>query len=188
MKRGQIIFWSIVGITAIGGGIFVWNRYFRKPKEDKKEPIEPEVSIETPSVSVFPLKQGSKSSEVSSLQSALNSLGANLTVDGDFGSKTRGAIEKINLSWYPVTKTIYDTILKKASSGLSQNAIVYAKGNAVLYTSPSVEQKYATIMLKDGDQIGWFDKEYDSFWSVVTRRIQNVDKKFYVRTSLLKTK
>lgn len=49
----------------------------------------------------FPLKIGSYGFRVSLLQSALNKLGASLTIDGKFGAKTYDAIgEHGGLSWY----------------------------------------------------------------------------------------
>ena len=76
----------------------------------------------------FPLKVGSYGYKVSLLQSALNTLGSSLTVDGKFGNKTYDAVgEHGELKWYtwnyaceigywcPLPKDGYDDILSNAS-------------------------------------------------------------------------
>lgn len=57
-------------------------------------PAAPAAAPATGLVSGSPsLKVGSKGAQVSALQSALNGLGATLTVDGDFGAKTDAAVK-----------------------------------------------------------------------------------------------
>ena len=74
----------------------------------------------------LPMKVGSYGYKVSLLQSALNKLGASLTVDGKFGNATFDAIgENGGLSWYSWTplglyweeldKEEYDEILENAT-------------------------------------------------------------------------
>jgi len=108
-----IIGGSLFGITM---GYFAFKIY--RANRDKKNAIEG-VTIENEAVEgtidentqssvgakesrdSFPLKVGSYGYRVSLLQSALNKLGASLTVDGKMGAKTYDAIgEHGGLSWF----------------------------------------------------------------------------------------
>lgn len=71
----------------------------------------------------FPMKVGSYGNRVMILQSALNNLGASLTVDGKFGQNTYKAISDYSGEWgrlcrigfsCGLTKDEYDAVLKKA--------------------------------------------------------------------------
>ena len=107
-----IIGGSLFGITI---GYFAFKIY--RANRDKKNAIEG-VTIENDAIEgiidentqssvgakesrdSFPLKVGSYGYRVSLLQSALNKLGASLTVDGKFGAKTYDAIgEHGGLGW-----------------------------------------------------------------------------------------
>jgi len=73
----------------------------------------------------FPLKVGSYGYRVSLLQSALNKLGASLTVDGKMGAKTYDAIgEHGRLSWYDWTSLglYYNKLDKEEYKEILQNA------------------------------------------------------------------
>jgi len=73
----------------------------------------------------FPLKVGSYGYRVSLLQSALNKLGASLTVDGKMGAKTYDAIgEHGGLSWYDWTSLglYYNKLDKEEYKEILQNA------------------------------------------------------------------
>lgn len=107
-----IIGGSLFGITM---GYFAFKIY--RAKQDKKnaqsgvdfeeEGVEGTIDPNTESSvgakesrDSFPLKVGSYGYKVSLLQSALNKLGASITVDGKFGSKTYEAIgEHGGLGW-----------------------------------------------------------------------------------------
>ena len=59
----------------------------------------------------FPLKIASKGFKVQVLQSALNKLGASLTVDGRFGEKTYDAIwDYADLPWYVWRQTLFSRL------------------------------------------------------------------------------
>lgn len=135
-----IIGGSLFGITM---GYFAFKIY--QANRDKKNAIEG-VTIENEGVEgtidqntqssvgakesrdSFPLKVGSYGYRVSLLQSALNKLGASLTVDGKMGAKTYDAVgEHGGLGWTDwtyacevgywcdMTKERYNEILKNAS-------------------------------------------------------------------------
>ena len=73
----------------------------------------------------FPLKVGSYGYRVSLLQSALNKLGASLTVDGKMGAKTYDAIgEHGGLSWYDWTSIGFyvNTLNKEEYKEILENA------------------------------------------------------------------
>ena len=135
-----IIGGSLFGITM---GYFAFKIY--RAKQDKKnaelevvveEEVEGTIDQNTQSSvgakesrDSFPLKVGSYGYRVSLLQSALNKLGASLTVDGKMGAETYDAIgEHGGLSWYDwsiacevgywceLDKSNYGEILSNASS------------------------------------------------------------------------
>jgi len=73
----------------------------------------------------FPLKVGSYGYRVSLLQSALNKLGASLTVDGKMGAKTYDAIgEHGGLSWFDWTSLglYYNKLDKEEYKEILENA------------------------------------------------------------------
>ena len=95
-----------IGLPIMAGAIFL---FFYLRKSAKKAPYEPEDNPgkakktpekePTPAVisqsNAYPLKNGVYNSAlVSQLQKILNSKGASLTVDGDFGPKTEAALLK----------------------------------------------------------------------------------------------
>ncbi len=111
-----IIGGSLFGITI---GYFAFKIY--RANRDKRNAIEG-VTIENDAIEgtiddntqssigakessdSFPLEVGSYGFRVSLLQSALNKMGASLTVDGKFGQKTYNAItEHGGLAWYSMT-------------------------------------------------------------------------------------
>lgn len=72
----------------------------------------------------FPLQIGSKGENVETLQSNLNTIAKNefpgkyssLSVDGDFGSKTKTLLQSvIGTSYYPVSKDTFDKIANRAT-------------------------------------------------------------------------
>lgn len=98
-----IVFLLLVAGTA------VWWFFFRN-KDEKQIPPPPTTSgsgssavnpvgaTQAPNLSTLPygelpLKQGDKNQLVALLQRALNYLGANLTIDGDFGPATKAALQ-----------------------------------------------------------------------------------------------
>lgn len=73
----------------------------------------------------FPIKVGSYGNRVMVLQSALNNLGASLTIDGRFGQSTYNAIVDNSKEWgflckigfgCSLSKDEYDSILKQAET------------------------------------------------------------------------
>lgn len=94
----------IIGGLLAAAGIYFIAKYFK----DKKaaEVVAPEPVLPTrpqpttaPSRVGFPLKRGSKGSKVTELQQIIKKLDATLLpkfgVDGDFGSETEAAVEKL---------------------------------------------------------------------------------------------
>jgi len=125
MKTGKIIFWSLLGITVIGGGAYVYFKYFHTPKPKTKDDFKKVDDGKVVDVSTgetwgkghdnFPLEVGSFGENVIKLQNKLNSMGESLTVDGRFGEMTKAAYAKYDPSdgmRYPITKSIFDAFVK----------------------------------------------------------------------------
>ena len=88
-------------IAAIG--VYLIYKYVKDSKKAKVEasttpPTQP-ILAPSPNVSVFPLKKGSKGSAVTSLQNLIlkydNTLLPKYGADGDFGSETEAAVQKL---------------------------------------------------------------------------------------------
>lgn len=106
MKTGKIIFWSLVGVAAVGGGILIYNKYGKtdKPKEDEFKP-NTSGPAEVPAGDInatnlrgdsFPLSVGSRGDNVAKLQVTMKKLGVDPGgVDGVFGNGTLAAVRKI---------------------------------------------------------------------------------------------
>ena len=102
MKKNKVTY-IIVG-TIIGLGLTYFGYTLIKPKSDSRNDDDDDDDDDNPygddfvdskkeSEDNFPLKIASKGYKVQLLQSALNKLGASLTVDGRFGEKTYDAIK-----------------------------------------------------------------------------------------------
>lgn len=63
-----------------------------------------------PVQSIFPLRQGSKGTQVETLQKALNARGESLVVDGIFGSLTLAALQR-QFSVSEVSQTMFNQII-----------------------------------------------------------------------------
>jgi hypothetical protein len=135
MNKKKITY--IVLGTAIGIGLTYFGYELIKSKSDSKDDDDDDVDnnpygddiVDGKKVSEdsFPLKIASKGFKVQLLQSALNKLGASLTVDGRFGEKTYDAIYDFgDLPWYDwgynmfrrlnaLNKDNYEQILSNAS-------------------------------------------------------------------------
>ena len=85
-----------LGVLGAGAGVFFFMRSKKKKKEALLNQFEPEKPpTQTTSSDRFPLKKGSRGSNVSSLQTKLNSSGSyGLAVDGIFGVLTEGAVKE----------------------------------------------------------------------------------------------
>jgi hypothetical protein len=90
----------IAGLVALVGVYFIFKylKDTKKPKEDKKDDTTP-TTLPTPSTSIYPIKKGSKGSRVTELQKMLLKIDPTSLpkygADGDFGSETEKALEKI---------------------------------------------------------------------------------------------
>ena len=91
----------IAGVLA-GVGIYLIYKYVKDGKKGTQEAapnIKETISAPKPSTSVFPLKKGSKGSAVTSLQNLIlkydKSLLPKYGADGDFGSETEAAVQKL---------------------------------------------------------------------------------------------
>ena len=120
MKKNKVTY--IVLGTIIGLGLTYFGYTLIKPKSDSKDDDDDDddvVVVNNPygddiidgkkvSKDSFPLKIASKGFKVQVLQSALNKLGASLTVDGRFGEKTYDAIwDYADLPWYAWRQTLF---------------------------------------------------------------------------------
>jgi hypothetical protein len=128
MKKNKVTY-IIVG-TIIGLGLTYFGYTLIKPKSDGNgNDDDDDDVIDNPygddivdgkkvSEDNFPLKIASKGFKVQVLQSALNKLGASLTIDGRFGEKTYDAIwDYGNLPWYVWRQTLFsrlNTLSKKS--------------------------------------------------------------------------
>lgn len=91
----------VAGALAVAG-IYLLYRYFRKPKGTPQttviEPPPPYVPTRDPKDS-YPLKKGSKGSNVKAIQELILKIDSTLLpkfgADGDFGSETEAAVKKL---------------------------------------------------------------------------------------------
>lgn len=129
MKKNTIIALVVAVLAVVGTVVFLWF-YDKKQNPTpavKPEPTKPGTTPATPpaTVSVFPLKQGSKGEEVKKLQRKLNEFISfnyftmatkpphqTLTVDGDFGPKTAANVKFI-FGTPTVTQSQYNKFLSK---------------------------------------------------------------------------
>ena len=118
MKKNKATY-IILG-TVIGLGLTYFGYTLIKPKSESKDDDDDNVVVDNNpygddiidgkkvSKDSFPLKIASKGYKVQLLQSALNKLGASLTVDGRFGEKTYDAIwDYADLPWYAWRQTLF---------------------------------------------------------------------------------
>ena len=114
MKKNKVTY--IVLGTIIGLGLTYFGYTLIKPKSDSKDDDDDDddddgddiIDGKKASKDSFPLKIASKGFKVQVLQSALNKLGASLTVDGRFGEKTYDAIwDYADLPWYAWRQTLF---------------------------------------------------------------------------------
>ena len=90
----------IAGIVAIVGVYFIYKyiRDTRKPKKDKKDDTKDDGTSTIPT-SIYPIKKGSKGNKVKELQKLLLQIDPTSLpkygADGDFGSETEAALDKI---------------------------------------------------------------------------------------------
>tara|TARA_B110000977_G_scaffold1664_1_gene2364 strand:- start:1249 stop:1767 length:519 start_codon:yes stop_codon:yes gene_type:complete len=119
MKKNKATY-IILG-TAIGLGLTYFGYTLIKPKSESKDDDDDDnvvvdnnpygddiIDGKKVSKDSFPLKIASKGYKVQLLQSALNKLGASLTVDGRFGEKTYDAIwDYADLPWYAWRQTLF---------------------------------------------------------------------------------
>ena len=119
MKKNKATY-IILG-TAIGLGLTYFGYTLIKPKSESKDDDDDDnvvvdnnpygddiIDGKKVSKDSFPLKIASKGYKVQLLQSALNKLGASLTVDGKFGEKTYDAIwDYADLPWYAWRQTLF---------------------------------------------------------------------------------
>jgi len=116
----------IAGFAVVVGVYFIYT-YFKKPKMDKRtEPSPAPSPSPSPSPSSndkYPLKKGSKGSNVTKIQKFILGIDPTLLpkfgADGDFGTETEAAIEKllgkkiVEASDYNTLQTMFNK--KKAS-------------------------------------------------------------------------
>ena len=119
MKKNKATY-IILG-TVIGLGLTYFGYTLIKPKSESKDDDDDDnvvvdnnpygddiIDGKKVSKDSFPLKIASKGYKVQLLQSALNKLGASLTVDGRFGEKTYDAIwDYADLPWYAWRQTLF---------------------------------------------------------------------------------
>ena len=97
---------NIIGIALAAAGVYFIYRYFKKPVSimAPQQPEEPKPIGQTsrPSATVnpnFPMKKGSKGENVKALQNMIlmidKSLLPKFGADGDFGSETEAAVQKL---------------------------------------------------------------------------------------------
>ena len=131
MKKNKVTY--IVLGTIIGLGLTYFGYTLIKPKSDSKDDDDDDdVVVNNPygddiidgkkvSKDSFPLKIASKGYKVQLLQSALNKLGASLTVDGRFGEKTYDAIYPFGgLPFYKWSPGIFSRIEKLSKDNYEQ--------------------------------------------------------------------
>jgi hypothetical protein len=109
IDKKKLLIGVLVGVPILVGFYLVYKAFFLPKAGNNKTDLPPSDKINetlnapnTPNTkSYFPLSKGSINDKVKTLQVILNSAGANpqLVVDGNFGSKTLAALQKIsNLS------------------------------------------------------------------------------------------
>ena len=117
MKNKKIY---IIGFSIIGAGAYFIYKYMQKRKEGQTlsyaDSVKEDLSSATSNVSsnvlpvaLYPLKKGSKGSNVVTLQKWLNDKGyasPKLVTDGDFGAKTENVVKAMQDN--PYEKTIVD--------------------------------------------------------------------------------
>lgn len=136
MKTGQVVFYSVLGLTVVAGGYLIYNKYFSEKKDSLDNITTPEGGDSTSTTQApprptapqandnFPLQVGSKGANVTNLQLALNRINAkrgkkyaDLTVDGTFGEKTKNAIYLLaGTKYYPVDTIKYRDIMQLSST------------------------------------------------------------------------
>mgnify|MGYP003632125299 CR=1 FL=1 len=151
MNRTGYILITVLGVLALGGGIYLFLKNRKrvisplpsanipmgnnldtdnttKTKVDKSKYIIPPHNSPY-SEDVFPLKRGSGGKKVKVVQDFLNKLGANLNVDGKFGPKTEEAwIEwqlstniKLGIEGTGIQGKVTESVYKRNVLGVSQN-------------------------------------------------------------------
>jgi hypothetical protein len=140
MTKNKKLFLGAFGLIALGS--YLVYRYISKTKkgknltygesvkEDVKGATDTIVSAVLP-VAPFPLKNGSKGSNVIVLQKWLNDKGyasPKLVTDGIFGAKTESAVR--NMQEFPNQKAIADYI----SNGIWSTGFAYGKISQEFYT------------------------------------------------------
>jgi hypothetical protein len=135
MKAGKIILWSLIGATAVVGGVMLYRRY-GKTKKNGNTSTTPGSGTPTTTTSTttttggstppppvdtnFPLAFGSRGSLVTQLQKALMVLYPNSLpkygADGVWGKETETALKSNNLPT-TIKKPDFDRIVGAATSG-----------------------------------------------------------------------
>lgn len=140
MTKNKKLFLGAFGLIALGS--YLVYRYISKTKKGEKltygESVKEDVKDATDTivnavslVAPFPLKNGSKGSNVIVLQKWLNDKGyasPKLVTDGIFGAKTESAVR--NMQEFPNQKAIADYI----SNGIWSTGFEYGKISQEFYT------------------------------------------------------
>lgn len=139
-KTAKIILWSVVGVSTIGIGFYLYKilKPATNPVDDLDIPEIPPTSGGTSSGNViipssnaiFPLSIGSRGELVKALQRKLG-----ITADGIFGNQTNTAIQRAGYP-VPLSEVNYNKIL-----GINQNS------------SPTTQQPTAPTGFKTADAV-----------------------------------
>lgn len=118
-KNYKILWYVILALAIILVGLvtFIQVKRYRENKKLQEGDDTSKRQVDTgPAAgeggSEWPLKEGSKGARVEALQKLVNVINknANLVPDGDFGSRTRKAVEAINPAYYPVTAGVFSEL------------------------------------------------------------------------------
>lgn len=136
----KTIFWATAFLTLGITGFLLWRKYGNKSNEEIVDGDVPIVKTPKPYTppktkdDTFPLKIGSKGSNVEALQNNLKILGAKIKADGDFGKETNGAlIGYFGFGQYPVTEQIFNSIHQKAKDKINYDGVIKGLTNGYVF-------------------------------------------------------
>jgi len=166
----------LIAAPIVLGGAYLIFKELTKPKANDKtdvaSPSKPETSGTKPTAtSDFPLKKGSRGAMVKTLQSLLNSAGANLSPDSIFGVKTEAALKQIygktqidsSADFQNLSNQLKNTSLKSSNLDWAWK-LIDAYGQGRTFTTGIPQAQFSQLVVNSPLTLIGIKKNFQGIW------------------------